>query len=99
MRGMTDYTPSPQVEAAIANWRNIQKAEEEARAAVRAAIADDLKDPKNAAITVEDAAPKLPWSSETIRGIAREYGVPRKRKPTVKSIKPKKRTPGGTPSG
>jgi hypothetical protein len=31
-------------------------------------------------------AEHVPWTSETVRGIAREYDVPRKRKPTVRSI-------------
>lgn len=99
MPDMTDYDPSPQVAAAITTWRKAQDTEAEARTAVRSAIAEDLKDSKNKDVTAEAAAAKLPWSDETIRGIAREYGVPRKRKPTVKSIKPKKRTAGGKPSG
>lgn len=99
MPAMTDYEPSPQVVAAIKEWHDTQEAELRARTAVRAAIAEDLKDPKNENVTVETAAAKLPWSGETIRGIAREYGVKPKRKPTVRSIKPRKRTAGGKTSG
>lgn len=93
---MTDYSPSPQLAAALAAFEKAQQAEEEARLKLRAAVADDLK---TYDITNEVIAVHLPWSSETVRGIAREYEVPRKRKPTVRSIKPKKRTAGGTASG
>lgn len=89
MWGMTDYSPSPQLVAALAEFEKAQEAEEVARANLRAAVADDLK---TYDVTNEVIAPHLPWSSETVRGIAREYDVPRKRKPTVRSIKPKKRT-------
>lgn len=93
---MTDYSPSPQLTAALATYQEAQRAEEAARAKLRAAVADDLK---TFEITNDVIAAHLPWSTETIRGIAREYEVPRKRKPTVRSIKPKKRTAGGHPSG
>lgn len=86
---MTDYSPSPQLTAALEAFEKAQQAEEEARTNLRAAVADDLK---QFDITNEVIATHLPWSSETVRGIAREYEVPRKRKPTVRSIKPKKRT-------
>jgi hypothetical protein len=93
---MTDYSPSPQLTAALAAFVETQRAEEAARQELRAAVAADLK---KFDITNDVIAAHLPWSAETVRGIAREYDVPRKRKPTVKSIKPKKRTAGGTPSG
>ena len=93
---MTDYSPSPQLTAALVAFTKAQQAEEQARINLRAAVADDLK---TYDITNDVIAEHLPWSSETVRGIAREYEVPRKRKPTVRSIKPHKRTPGGTPSG
>jgi hypothetical protein len=37
-------------------------------------------------VTNDEMAEHVPWTSETVRGIAREYDVPRKRKPTVRSI-------------
>lgn len=95
MWGMTDYSPSPQLAAALAEYEKAQAAEESARTNLRAAVADDLK---TYDVTNEVIAPHLPWSSETVRGIAREYDVPRKRKPTVRSIKPKKRTSAHNPA-
>lgn len=93
---MTDYSPSPQLTAALQEWRAAEAAEKAARDNLRAAVADDLK---TYDITNDVIATHLPWSSETVRGIARDYDVPRKRKPTVKSIKPQKRTAGGKTSG
>ena len=93
---MTEYTPSDQLATALESYEDAQAKAEEARINLRAAVADELK---TYDITNEVIADHLPWSSETVRGIAREYDVPRKRKPTVKSIKPQKRTAGGKPSG
>lgn len=93
---MTDYAPSPQLTAALDAYSQAQHLADQARDTLRAAVADDLK---TYDVTTEAIAAHLPWSSETVRGIAREYEVPRRRKPTVKSIKPKKRTAGGQPSG
>lgn len=92
---MTAYTPSPHLTDALSAWQKaheeaekLRAIEDKARKKLRAAIADDLKqyDVTNSAM-----ADHLPWSEETVRGIAREYDVPRKRNPTVKSIKPKPR--------
>lgn len=85
---MTDYTPSPQLTAALDDYVKAQEAAEAARLKLRAAVAADLT---TYDITNDVAAEHLPWSSETVRGIAREYGVPPKRQPTVRSIKPTKR--------
>jgi hypothetical protein len=93
---MTDYSPSPQLIAALKAFKDAEDAADAARNSLRAAVADDLK---TYDITNDVIADHLPWSSETVRGIAREYDVPRKRKPTVRSIKPKKRVAGGTTSG
>lgn len=93
---MTDYTPSAQLTEALDGYKAAQQAEETARLRLRAAVAHDLK---TYDVTNDVIAECLPWSGETVRGIAREYDVPRKRKPTVRSIKPRKRTAGGTPSG
>lgn len=92
---MTDYTPSAGLTAALKTFDDAQAAAEEARINLRTAVANELKTHD---ITNEVIADHLPWSSETVRGIAREYGVPRKRKPTVKSIKPQKKTAGAKPS-
>ncbi|MGW2010920.1 hypothetical protein [Streptomyces nigrescens] len=93
---MTDYTPSQKLSHALDAFTKAQEAEEAARLQLRAAVAEDLK---TYDVTNDVIASHLPWSSETVRGIAREYEVPRRRKPTVKSIKPKKRTAGGGSSG
>jgi hypothetical protein len=87
---MTDYKPSPRLVAALDKFNEAQKAVDDAREQLRAAVADDLKAYD---VTNEVLSSHLPWSGETVRGIAREYGVPPKRKPTVRSIKPRRRTP------
>ena len=88
MLGMTAYQPSQQLTDALASFEQAQRALDAARENLRAAVAHDLK---TSDITNEVIAEHLPWSAETVRGIAREYDVPRKRKPTVRSIKPRKR--------
>lgn len=91
MRGMTaDYTPSPDLAEAIAAYEDAQKATEAKRLALRAAVGRELKEPPEP--TNGQVAEFLPWSEETVRGIAREFGVKPKRAPTVRSIKPRKRS-------
>ncbi|GAA2107914.1 hypothetical protein [Streptomyces synnematoformans] len=92
---MSDYSPSPQLAAALTAFEEALTEVEERRRALREAVAADLKAYD---VTNDVVADHLPWSAETVRGIAREYGVPPRRKPTVRSIKPKKK-PGGTSSG
>lgn len=89
MLDMTDYNPSQQLTDALTAFQDAQRAVDAARETLRAAVAQDLK---TYDVTNEVIAEHLPWSAETVRGIAREYDVPRKRKPTVRSIKPRKRT-------
>lgn len=89
---MTDYSPSPQLTAALDAFNQATEALEAARLHLRAAVADDLK---TYGVTNDVMAGYLPWSNETVRAIAREYDVPRKRQPTVRSIK----TAGGETSG
>jgi hypothetical protein len=93
---MTAYQPSPELTNALTAFSKAQEAADQAREALRAAVADELKSYE---VTNDVLAAHLPWSGETVRGIAREYGVPRKRQPTVRSIKTKKRTAGGGTSG
>ncbi|MGE7437541.1 hypothetical protein [Kitasatospora sp. NPDC001175] len=93
---MTDYTPSAQLTQAIADYDKAQQEADAARDALRLATATEMKTHD---VTAKVLANHLPWSDETIRGIAREHDVPLKRAPTVRSIKPKKRTAGGKPSG
>jgi hypothetical protein len=92
---MSDYSPSPELAAALDAFDKAQEAAEQAREKLRAAVAADLK---TYDVTTDVIAEHLPWSAETVRGIAREYDVPRKRKPTVRSIKPRKKTTGGPPA-
>lgn len=86
--GMNDYSPSLGLRAAIEGYDAAQKAAETAREVLRLAAAEEMK---QTGVTAKELAGHLPWSDETLRGIAREYGVPPKRKPTVRSIKPPKR--------
>jgi hypothetical protein len=78
------YEPSEQLREALADLTAAEEALATARTAVRAAIAADLR--AFPAVTNDEMAEHVPWTSETVRGIAREYDVPRKRKPTVRSI-------------
>lgn len=87
---MTAYAPSPELTEALTAFNKAQEAADQAREVLRAAVAAELKSYE---VTNDALAAHLPWSGETVRGIAREYDVPRKRQPTVRSIKPKKRTP------
>lgn len=93
---MTDYTPSAQYNDALAEFHRTKEAHEQAKQALRASTAEELK---LSGLPGKAFAPLSPWSEETIRGIVHEYGIPLKRNPTVKSIKPKKRTAGGGSSG
>jgi hypothetical protein len=94
MTETTTYEPSDQLKDALEAFDAAQKAAEEARIALRASVAEELKTTE---VTNDAIAEHLPWSGETVRGIAREYDIPRKRQPTVKSIKPQKRTAGRKP--
>lgn len=96
MWDMDAYTPSPQLIAALDAFAEAERIKEEARLKLRDAIAEELKTQD---ITSKGLTPHTPWSEETLRSIAREYDVPRKRAATVKTIKPKKKTAGGTFSG
>lgn len=90
MMGMTaDYTPSEQLLTAVAAFNEAQVALDSARDNLRAAVGKELLDPPEP--TNKQVAALLPWTEETVRGIAREYGVKPKRAPTVRSIKPAKR--------
>lgn len=89
MWGMTAYTPSEQLAAALDDFTKATEAAEQARLQLRVAVAQELKTYE---VSNDAVAEHLPWSGETVRGIAREFEVPRKRQPTVRSIKPKKRT-------
>lgn len=84
-----EYAPSPELASAIAAFDAAQKAAEEQRLALRAAVGHELKAYPD--ITTRQVAGFLTWSEETVRGIAREHDVPLKRPPTVKSIKPQRR--------
>lgn len=88
---MTDYEPSKRLAAARAAYQETHEAAEKARAELRAAVAAELLDFD---ATTAAVATVVPWSEETVRGIAREAGVPHRRKPTVRSIKPQRRAPG-----
>lgn len=94
--GMSADQPTPTYEQALEEFTRTKEAHEEAKKTLRVATAEKLK---ATGMTTKELAPTSPWSEETLRGIAREYGIERKRQPTVRSIKPKKRTTGGDASG
>lgn len=97
-----DYTPSRGLTDALAAFTDTLEAHKAAHDALRIAVVQELKEllakDRNGEPTTptnKQVADVLPWSEETIRGIAREYGVTPKRKPTVKSIKPARRKSAG----
>lgn len=94
-----DYTPSQELLDALYVFTQAQEALDDARDDLRTVVAKELKEPlakdkygQPTEPTNKQVAAVLPWSEETVRGIARETGVTPKRKPTVKSIKPARRT-------
>lgn len=88
------YTPSSTLLAALKELEDAKKVVTQKQRAVYDAVADDLR--ANPELTNADIAEheKIPYTQESIRKIAREYDIPRKRKPTVRAIKPKKRAAG-----
>ncbi|RPK58099.1 hypothetical protein EES44_24515 [Streptomyces sp. ADI96-15] len=68
-----DYQPSKAMLAAIREWEDAVKVEEEKRHAARAAVAEELR---AARISHGALATHTPWTEGTITGIAREYKVP-----------------------
>lgn len=93
---MTSYDPTAQYTEALAEFNRTKEAHDEAKKKLRAATAEELK---ISGLPGKTFAPLSPWSEETLRGIVHEYGIPLKRNPTVKSIKPRKRTAGDKTSG
>jgi hypothetical protein len=95
-----DYTPSQGLLDALQAFADFEEARTVAHDALRVAVAKELKEPlardrktgKPTEPTNKQVADVVPWSEETVRGIAREYGVKPKRAPTVKSIKPVRRS-------
>lgn len=92
---MTDLELSPAAAEALEAFNKALTHVETCRTALRKAVAEDLK---ATGATNAEMAELLPWSDEHVRGIAREYGVPPKRKATVRSIKPR-RNAGGSAAG
>lgn len=82
-----EYTPSDDFKAAIRAWEELEAVYEAGRKTFRQAIADEMFRNENA--TTGRLAKYVKWSEETLRGISREFKVPRKRPPTVRSIKDK----------
>ncbi|MFI2301980.1 hypothetical protein ACH5AL_24505 [Actinacidiphila glaucinigra] len=72
------YKPSDELKAALREWEESIQAELDKRHALRRAVADELK---ATGITNSVISEHLPWTQETVRGIANEYGVPRHRAP------------------
>lgn len=91
-----EYAPSDDLKTALRGLEEAEELLQERRQAVRAAVAADLRTHPD--VSNAEMSEHVPYTQETIRLIAREYDVPRKRKPTVRSIKPKKRAAGGKAS-
>ncbi|MEU0950460.1 hypothetical protein ABZ379_48755 [Streptomyces canus] len=87
---MSEYTPSEDVMAGIKAVEDAKEALRQRREDLRAAVAADLK--ANPDATNKVVADKLPFTEEYVRQVARDFDVPRKRQPTVRSIKGTRRT-------
>ncbi|MFD5570417.1 OTU domain-containing protein [Streptomyces cadmiisoli] len=87
---MSEYTPSDKVVAGVAAVEAAEEALKQRRQELREAVAADLL--ANPEVTNKVVADKLPFTEEYVRKIARDFDVPRKRQPTVRSIKNTKRT-------
>ena len=87
-----NYAPSQELAAAVQAFGDATDALATAKTHLRAAVGRELlAPPEPTSKQVTEGLPQFPWSEETVRGIAREYGVKPKKGPTVKSIKPAKR--------
>lgn len=85
-----DYTPSDDFKAEMRAWEELEALHEAGRERFRKAIAEEMLRDPNA--TTGRLTKYVRWSEETLRSIAREFKVPRKRPPTVRSIKDKPET-------
>lgn len=81
------YTPSDDLKAAIRAYERAKEKLAEQREHLREAIGREMLADPNA--TTGTVAKHVEWSEETLRGIAHEFKVPRRRQPTVRSIKDK----------
>lgn len=80
-----DYTPTDDLRARIRSYEAAMEHANKEKDLLRAAIGHEMLEHPEA--TTGRLMKHVPWSEETLRGIAREYKVPRKRPPTVRSIK------------
>lgn len=74
---MSEYLPSDELKAALQAWEESVREEERLRHKLRAAVAVELRQTGATNATI---AAHLPLTEESVRLIAREYGVPRLRK-------------------
>ncbi|MFJ6561950.1 hypothetical protein ACIQMV_19230 [Streptomyces sp. NPDC091412] len=70
------HEPSPELKAAIRDWEDSVKREQELRQAARKAVADELIRFPDLPVAALAKAPEVPWDVEMVRRIAREYDVP-----------------------
>lgn len=82
-----DYTPSDDLKAAIRAFDDATQQLAEERTRLREALGREMLEHPEA--TTGKLVKHVEWSEETLRGISREFKVPRKRPPTVRSIKDK----------
>ncbi|WP_030236899.1 hypothetical protein [Streptomyces sp. NRRL S-350] len=80
------YKPSPALAAALKAWAQSVTDEEIARKTAREAVADDLK---ASMISNSEMAEHVPWTEETVRVIAKEYGVPGGRRRKTRTLRSK----------
>ncbi|MEV0016650.1 hypothetical protein [Streptomyces tendae] len=86
---MSAYTPSSTALDAIKAVADAEEALKQRRQEQREALAAELR--ANPDATNAQVGAALGFTEEFMRRIAREFDIPRKRKPTVRSIKGPKR--------
>jgi hypothetical protein len=77
------YEPSQDLVDAIAALGKAEEERTKKRTAARAAVAEELR---TARVSQAKVAAHTPWTEPVVKAIAKEYGVPPLRKPTVRSI-------------
>lgn len=80
------YVPTEELTTSLAYWKWTVEEERRARKAVRGVVAADME---KFMVSDSEMAEHVPWTSETIRKIAHEYGVPTGRRRKLTSIRSK----------
>lgn len=84
---MSDYSPSEELQEALADVEQLKGLLDTARQRVRAAIAADMH--AHPELTQTAMAEHVPFTEEYVRQIAREFNVPRRKQAGVRKSPPR----------